>query len=71
MQHLYEHGDDIRLKYMDYAARWMSLKPKLVTDVKSDAELICRIDDFATEIYEYLRATHQYPHSPEIHQSLV
>jgi hypothetical protein len=43
---------------MSCAAHWLSLKPELVGDVKSDKELIDRLISFAKVLYEY------FPNSP-------
>jgi len=43
-----------KLMYMDYAARWLSLKPELTESVKSDKELVERLDAFGKVLYDYL-----------------
>jgi hypothetical protein len=48
-----ELGKDQKTILMSYAARWLSLKPELVGDIKSDKELIDRLIDFAKVLYEY------------------
>jgi hypothetical protein len=48
-----ELGKDRKTTLMSYAAHWLSLKPELVGDVKSDKELIDRLIDFAKVLYEY------------------
>ena len=42
-----------RQKLMDSAARWLSIKPELIGEVKTDKELIERIISFAKVLYEY------------------
>jgi hypothetical protein len=38
---------------MSYAAHWLSLKPELIGDAKTDQELIDRLISFAKVLYEY------------------
>jgi hypothetical protein len=52
---------DEKLKYMNYAAQWLSLKPELIDqasqamfEIDSDEKLIKRLDGFAKTLYEYL-----------------
>ena len=53
--HLYEHlRRDEKLMYMNYAARWLSLKPELTAKVTSDKDLLERLDAFGKAIYKYL-----------------
>jgi hypothetical protein len=39
--------------FMSYAAHWLSLKPELLGEVKTDKELIDRLISFAKVLYEY------------------
>jgi hypothetical protein len=48
-----EIGKDQKTMLMSYAAHWLSLKPELIGDIKSDKELIDRLMSFAKVLYEY------------------
>jgi hypothetical protein len=50
-------GKDHQTMLMSYAAHWLSLKPELVGDIKSDKELIDRLVSFAKVLYEYFPQT--------------
>ena len=43
-----------RLACMSYAAHWLSLKPELTEGIKSDRELLERLDAFGKVLHEYL-----------------
>jgi hypothetical protein len=48
-----ELSSDTKQKYMSYAAHWLSLKPELIGEVKTDKELIDRLISFARVFCEY------------------
>ena len=40
-----------KLHYLSFAAHWLAAKPELVGDIKTDIELIERLNSFAEVIY--------------------
>jgi hypothetical protein len=46
-------SSDSKQMLMSYAAHWLSLKPELIGEVKTDKELIDRLISFAGVLYEY------------------
>jgi len=48
-----EISDSHKQMLISYAAHWLSIKPELVGEIKSDKELIERLISFARVLYEY------------------
>jgi hypothetical protein len=46
-------SDHEKQMLMSFAAHWLSIKPELVGDTKTDKELIDRLITFAKVLYEY------------------
>jgi hypothetical protein len=46
-------GDSHKQMLMSYAAHWLSIKPELIGEVKTDKELIDRLISFAEVFYGY------------------
>jgi len=44
---------DHKQMLMSFAAHWLSIKPELIGEVKSDKELIERLISFAKVLYDY------------------
>ena len=56
MQKYNNLGSSEKLHYMSFAAHWLTTKPELIGEVKSDKELIERLDAFGKALYEYLNS---------------
>jgi hypothetical protein len=54
-----ELADAIKQTLMNYAAQWLSLKPELIGETKTDLELIERLDTFARTLHEYTQPPKQ------------
>jgi len=52
-----ELTNDRKQMFMSYAAHWLSIKPEIIGEIKSDKELIERIISFAKVLYEYFPQT--------------
>jgi hypothetical protein len=48
-----ELSSDSKLTLMSYAIRCFSVKPELISETKTDKELLERIDSLARVLYEY------------------
>lgn len=48
-----EISGDYKQMFMSFAAHWLSIKPELIGEIKSDKELIERLISFARVLYEY------------------
>jgi len=57
--------NDRKIELMDYAARWLSLKPELLGGVETDRQLISRLDGFAKAIHGYLNEENLPPRPGE------
>jgi len=59
--------DDKKEKMMDCAARWLSVRPELIGEVKTDNELIDRLIAFSKVLYEYFP---EYELDPKLRDSI-
>ena len=61
MESRYEKmSKDVKAKYIISSLKWLALKPQLLEGVKTDKDLIYRVEQFAKELCEFDRDSQLY-----------